>query len=172
MRSGIVVLALVAVIGSGACYGKDRTGPDILRGKHAGMASFTSAESVSSLYPKLFQATVACYEGEVAPGAGTGTNGGALGAMSSAGRRIGGDLAADGSSAWIVVRATGFFGAVDSGFLQIDLVQTDGASRVDVFHKNNVKGQREFISEVEHWLQGEMDHCHKQPFIRKQKPSE
>ena len=81
-----------------------------------------------------------------------------------------GEASDDGRSAYILVRAKGFFGAVQSNFLQIDLDEATDSTQVTVFHKNNVEGQRQFLVEVGHWLDGDVDFCFAKPFMTKRDP--
>ena len=164
-----IALTLVLLAASSPAAAKDRTGPQLLRDKHDNKVVFATDEAVSTLYPRLLDATRACWVGNVAPGAGTGTNTGAMAGFSSAGREVGSELAADGNSAWIAVRVVGFFGGFTKNFLQIDLEQTDAGSRVVVYNEGNVKAQRQFADEVEHWLNDDVDFCHPQPMMGKKK---
>lgn len=138
----------------------DKTSPEFLRTKHAGLAEFDSKEGIDSLFPRVLRATQECWVGEVRPGT--------MGLMvSSASRTVVGELSPDRASAYIVVRARGFFGALQSNFLQIDLAKESAGTTVVVYHKNDVSGQREFFVEVEHWLKGDVSYCEAKPFIRK-----
>ncbi len=86
--------------------------------------------------------------------------GGAVGTLQSASRTVIGEIAPDKRTAYIAVRAKGFFGAVQDNFLQVDLIgQEAGGTRLTVFYKNDVKIQRQFVDEVEHWLGGQLDYC-------------
>jgi hypothetical protein len=163
----IGMLLLVALPIAGPAFATDKTSPDFLRHKHAGTASFTSTEPVRDLFPKLLRASEECWVGEVKPGAGTGSLGGAIGTMSSASRIVLGELSGDGQSAYVLVRVKGMFGALQSNFLQIDLAGAMDGSHLDVFYKNNVKGQKQFVGQVEHWLNGELNYCDPDPLIRK-----
>jgi hypothetical protein len=165
MRVAILLgLCLVAAPALAA----DKESPDYLRSNHAGSRTLVSNEPVAALFPKLREATAACWAGVVKMGTGLPTPpGGAIGTIQSASRGVAGEISADGRSAYILVRAKGFFGAVQTNFLQIDLDESAGGTQVTVFHKNNVKAQRDFLTEVEHWLDGNLSFCYAKPFMDK-----
>jgi hypothetical protein len=158
----MVILLVVAVPG----LANDKTSPDFLRQKHAGTVGFESTDAVAALYPELFAAAQRCWVGQIKPGAGTGYAGGALGTISSASRVVVGEISPDDSSAYIAVRAKGFFGAVQDNFLQIDLISRGDKTHLDVYYKNNVKGQRQFVGQVDRWLKGGLDYCDPDPFFK------
>lgn len=151
-------------------FAADKTGPDFLRRKHAGMASLSSAKPIEALYTDLLKAAQECHSLRIAPGAGTGAPSGALGGMQSASREVSGKLSPDGRSAYIAVTVVGFFGATRSNFLQIDFDSRDDGTNVVVFHRKNVKAQRGFITEVKHWLDGDLAFCEPKPLMIKETP--
>lgn len=148
-----------------SAFGADKTNIEFLRQKHAGTARLSSPESVSDLFPKLMKATAECWAGVTEPSQ-LGL-GGAVGTLTGASRIVQGELSSDGKSAFISVRAKGGLGLLQSNFLQIDLHQRSDATQVDLYHKNNVKAQRAFITEAEHWLAGDLAWCSPKPFMRK-----
>ena len=162
---GIVFLAMLLV--SPQAFSADKTHPNFLRQKHAGTVSFSSSEPLHELFPKVLKATQECWIGKVKPGVGTMYSGGALGTMSSASRDVLGELSADAESSYVVVRAKGFFGAIQSNFLQIDLNADSTGTRLDVYWQNNVKGQKALAIEVDHWLKGDLSYCEPKPFMQK-----
>ena len=124
------------------------------------IAKFYSNDAIERLFPILLHATQGCWVGDVTPGT--------MGLMvSSASRSVLGELSAEGESAYIVVRARGFFGALQTNFLQIDLRKVTAGTSMDVYHKDNVSGQRDFFVEVEHWLKGDVGYCEAKPFVRR-----
>src|SRR5688500_1433371 len=130
---GITALLLALTAAIGPVSAADKTHPEFLREQHAGSKTFVSAQPAATLFPDLLQATAACYLGDVEPGAGMANRGGAIGSLQSASREVTGELSADGRSAYIVVRAKGFFGAVQTNFLQIDIQEAAGTTNVTAF---------------------------------------
>jgi len=158
VRGGILLFLLSSFCGT--AFAVDKTSPEYLRSDHAGIAKLNSDEPVDTLFPKLLHATQECWVGEVTPGA--------MGLpVSSASRTVLGDSASDKKSGYILVQAKGFFGALKSNFLQIDVNEDAAGSSVTVYYKNRVKGQEQFVGQVEHWLNGDLSFCDSHPFMRK-----
>lgn len=149
-------------------FAADKTDPEFLRRKHAGMATLSSTKPVEALYQDLLKAAQECHTLRIA--AGTGAPSGALSGIQSASREVSGKMSLDGRSAYIAVTVVGFFGATRSNFLQIDIEGREDGADVLVFHRNNVKGQRGFITEVKHWLDGDMAFCEPKPLMVKETP--
>ena len=156
MRVAIVVgLCLAAV----PALASDKESPDYLRLRHAGVVGMESSKPVGELYPILLEAARQCWVGLIAPGAGTGVAGGAVGAMSSAQRVVTGAQASDGNTAVVDVQVRGFFGATKMNFLQIDLARRVTGSHVEVYYRNNVALQRQFPEQVRAWIAGDTVNC-------------
>lgn len=156
MRVAILLgLCLVAAPALAA----DKESPEYLRQKHAGVVSLDSEKPVSELYPLVLEAAQKCWVGVVAPGVGTGASGGALGTMSSAKRVVFGEIAPDENTAVVDIQVQGFFGATKMNFLQVDFANTKAGSRLDVYYRNNVAGQRKFPGQVRAWITGDPDNC-------------
>jgi hypothetical protein len=160
-------LLLLFVLPITTAFAADKTGPDFLRRKHAGMATLSSTKPIEALYPDLLKAAQECHTLRIAPGAGTGAPSGAVGGIQSASREVSGKMSPDGQSAYVAVTVVGFFGATRSNFLQIDIESRDDGTNVVVFHRNNVKAQRGFITEVKQWLDGDLTFCEPKPLMVK-----
>jgi len=157
MRRIAILLALC--LAAMPAMSADNESPGYLRGKHAGVVSLESGRRVGELYPLVLEAAQNCWVGAVAPGAGTGANGGVLAMMSSARRVVIGQIAPDQDTAVVDVQAQGFFGGTRIDFLQVDLANTGTGSRLDVYYRNNVAAQRKFPEQVRAWITGDPDNC-------------
>lgn len=163
----LLVIAWLCLHAGGACA-KDKTTPDDLRNKHAGVVHFTSDRAVSDLYPMIHDATVRCWS-DVAyfPS----QVGGAAGELTRASRPISGELNPDGTQAHVIVQVRAAFGLRYADFLQVDLDRESDRTKVAVYYRNDVKAQRDYAVEVQHWLDGDNSWCAPSPSKRKPKPT-
>ena len=169
MRIGAALVLFLAGL-SVPAHAVDKTSPEYLRGKHAGVATFDSSQAVVELFPSVLKAADDCYAGQTDPAQG-GVYG-ALGSKTGASRIVEGRLSENGGSAYVQVRAKSAFGIAESVFLQLDLNAKDGGgTRIVAYHKNNVKLQRVFLATAEQWAAGNFSACPIDPFVHKKKES-
>lgn len=159
------LLMLCLALFSGRAFAGDKTGPDFLREKHAGMHTSTSSRTVADLFQALLSEMEACYVGTTDPSK-VGVYGG-VGSMTAASRNIHGVQSSDGRTAYIQVRARGAFGWIESAFLQVDLESTEQGSRITAYHKRNVELQQSFLTRVDGWVAGDTTPCPPDPFMRR-----
>ncbi len=169
MRIGVALVLFLACLTVPA-QAADKTSPEFLRNKHAGIATFDSPHSLDELFPKVLEAADKCYAGKTDP-AQWGMYG-AVGSQTGASRIVEGRLSEKGDWAYVQVRAKSAFGLAESAFLQIDLnAKEGGGTRIIAYHKNNVKLQREFMTSAGEWVAGNLNACPADPFVHKKNES-
>lgn len=169
MQIGAALVLLLACL-TGPAQAADMTSPDVLRTKHAGTATFDSPQALDELFPRVLEAADKCYAGKTDP-AQWGIYG-AVGSQTGASRIVEGRLSEKGDSAYVQVRAKSAFGLAESAFLQMDLnAKEGGGTRIVVYHKNNVKLQREFMASAGEWVAGNLNACPADSFVHKNKES-
>lgn len=159
------LLMLCLAFFSCRAFAADKTGPEFLREKHAGMHTTASSRTVGDLFQMLLSEMEACYAGTTDPSK-VGVYG-AVGSMTAASRKIHGEQSPDGRTAYLQVRARGAFGWIESAFLQVDLESTEQGSRITAYHRRNVELQQSFLVRVEGWVAGDTTPCPTDPFMRR-----
>jgi len=156
--------ALVVIFGlmSQNAIARDKTSPDALRGRNAGVVALTSAYSLVELFPEMLRAADRCYSNSTSastvPGTG-GAIGGAAIALTSASSGVVSQIDADHQHAYIIVRAVGGMGWLKSNMLQFDLTSTQSGTDLLVYRARNGEFYKNAAGNVEAWTRGDFSTC-------------
>jgi len=141
---------------------RDKTSPDALRGRNAGVVTLTSAYSLGELLPQMLRAADSCYSSSTSatpvPGTG-GAIGGAASMLTSASSAVVSQVDADQQHAYIIVKAVGGMGWMKSNMLQFDLTATHSGTDLLVYRARNGEFYKNAAVNAEAWARGDFSTC-------------
>lgn len=157
MNRHVLTLTVLLLLVPGSANAGDKIAPDFLRGKHAGSATFYSDASVEKVFADILSATQNCYVGKSDPL--MSGMGGAAYSLTQAQRIVVSELEPAGDSGYVAVRAVSGMAMLKANFIQFDVSNSNGATKVDVYYRNNVEFQKASVDNMKSWLGGDLEAC-------------
>ena len=157
MKRNVLTLAVLLLLVPGLANAADKTAPDFLRNKHAGKATFYSDASVGKVFADILLASQNCYVGKTDPS--MSGMGGAAYSLTQAQRIVVSELEPAGESGYVAVRAISGMSLLKANFIQFDVSNFNGGTKVDVYYGRNVEFQKASIDNMKFWLEGDLEAC-------------
>ena len=157
MNTKALTLTVLSLMVSGSACAGEKISPEFLRGKHAGSATFYADSSVELVFAKILSAAQNCYAGKSDPL--MSGMGGAAYSLTQAQRVVISELEPTGGRGYVAVRAVSGMAMLKSNFIQFDVSDSNGSTKIDVYYRNNVEFQKASVDNMKSWLDGDIEAC-------------